>query len=88
MKRVFLIFVSIMLIMSMAGCGDAEQDTQEGVSEKEMTDANEKALSGVGYFSEKENITNMKMNVQIGNISFTVALKDNAATGELIEMMR
>ena len=37
---------------------------------------------------EMENITNMKMNVQIGKVSFTAALEDNAATHELIEMMR
>lgn len=37
---------------------------------------------------ETENITDMKMNVQIGDVSFTVTLEDNAATRELIEMMR
>ena len=30
----------------------------------------------------------MRMNVQIGNTSFTATLEDNAATSELIEMMR
>ena len=36
---------------------------------------------------ETEDIS-MKMNVQIGNTSFTATLEDNAATSELIEMMR
>ena len=74
------------------------------VSEKEMADAKEEVLSCVRGFAETnpteqadssndenseemENI-NMKMNVQIGNVSFTAALEDNAATRELIEMMR
>ena len=30
----------------------------------------------------------MRMNIQIGNTSFTATLEDNAATSELIEMMR
>ena len=36
---------------------------------------------------ETEDIS-MKMNVLIGDISFTATLEDNAATSELIEMMR
>ena len=36
---------------------------------------------------EMEDIS-MKMNVQIGDISFTATLEDNAATSELIVMMR
>ena len=36
---------------------------------------------------EMEDIS-MKMNVQIGDTSFTATLEDNAATSELIEMMR
>ena len=36
---------------------------------------------------ETEDIS-MKMNVQIGDTSFTATLEDNAATSELIEMMR
>ena len=36
---------------------------------------------------ETEGIT-MKMNVQIGNASFTATLEDNTATSELIEMMK
>ena len=36
---------------------------------------------------ETEDIS-MKMNVQIGDTVFTATLEDNAATGELIEMMR
>lgn len=35
-----------------------------------------------------ENIANMKINVRIGNTTFTAALEDNAATRELVEMMK
>ena len=37
---------------------------------------------------DEENTSEMKMNVQIGNKSFTATLEDNAATRELIEMMK
>ena len=37
---------------------------------------------------EEENTSEMKMNVQIGNKSFTATLEDNAAARELVEMMR
>ena len=37
---------------------------------------------------EGEDKSEMKMNVQIGNKSFTAILEDNAATHELVEMMR
>ena len=72
MKKLFLIAISLMLIMSMTGCGDTGQ---AGVSKDENLE-------------ETENITNMKMNVQIGNVSFTAILEDNVATRELIEMLR
>ncbi|MCH5267399.1 MAG: Ig-like domain-containing protein [Lachnospiraceae bacterium] len=37
---------------------------------------------------ETDDIKNMKMNVQVGDKSFTATLEDNAATRELVEMMR
>lgn len=37
---------------------------------------------------ETEDTPEMKMNVRIGNTSFTAALEDNAATRELVEMMK
>ena len=37
---------------------------------------------------ETESTSEMKMNVQIGNKSFTATLEDNAATRELVEMMK
>lgn len=68
------------------------------VSEREMADAKDMVLKCVRDFNEKpsasdqaeetEDIADMKMNVQIGNASFTAALEDNAATRELAEMMK
>ena len=37
---------------------------------------------------EEDDIKNMKMNVQIGDKSFTATLEDNVATRELVEIMR
>lgn len=72
MKKLFLIFISLMLMISMVGCGDTGQTNSVEQQKSE----------------ESEDITNMKMNVQIGDVSFTAILEDNAATSELIEMMK
>lgn len=70
----------------------------EPVSDTEMADAKDMVLKCVRDFNEKpsasdqaeetEDIADTKMNVQIGNASFTAALEDNAATHELVEMMK
>lgn len=95
MKKLFLIFISLMLMISMVGCGDTgqtnsvEQQNESGTDNDSVsaTTAQEDSPSDE-KFEESEDITNMKMNVQIGDVSFTAVLEDNAATSELIEMMR
>ncbi|MCH5323614.1 MAG: hypothetical protein J1E39_00230 [Eubacterium sp.] len=46
------------------------------------------SLSSTEETDKTEEITDMKMNVQIGNSTFTATLENNAAVRELIEMMK
>ena len=84
MKKLFIIFTALVLIMGMAACGDINQSSEIGSM---APDSNQQTKTEVILNSETEEIS-MKMNVQIGDTSFTATLEDNAATSELIEIMR
>ena len=119
MKRLFIIFTALVLIMGMTACGDTNQSSETGSlpsdsnqqietepdnvnKEQDGQDSTIQSASDDAQIqtntpdSEIENLEtevetedmNMRMNVQIGNTSFTATLEDNAATSELIEMMR
>ena len=119
MKRLFIIFTALVLIMGMTACGDTNQSSETGSlpsdsnqqmetepdnvnAEQDGQDSTIQSASDGAQMqtntpdSEIENLEtevetediSMKMNVQIGDISFTATLEDNAATSELIEMMR
>lgn len=77
MKGLFIIFMALVLIIGITACGGTEQPS-EGNSLS--PDSN--------HTAGMEDITNMKMNVKIGDKSFTAMLEDNSATRELIEMMK
>ena len=114
MKRLFIIFTALVLIMGMTACGDTNQLAETGSptpdsnkqKETEADNANveqggqdnsiqaasddtqiQTDISDPETEEETEDIS-MKMNVQIGDTSFTATLENNAATSELIEMMR
>lgn len=77
MKKLFVIFIALALIMGITACGNTNQSSEN------------KTLSpDSSYAVEKEDIAEMKMSVKIGDKSFTATLEDNAATLELIEMMK
>ena len=119
MKRLFIIFTALVLIMGMTACGDTNQSSETGSlpsdsnqqietepdnvnKEQDGQDSTIQSASDDAQIqtntpdSEIENLETevetedmiMRMNVQIGNTSFTATLEDNAATSELIEMMR
>ena len=119
MKRLFIIFTALVLIMGMTACGDTNQSSETGSlpsdsnqqietepdnvnKEQDGQDSTIQSASDGAQIqtnppdSEIENFEtevetedmSMRMNVQIGNTSFTATLEDNAATSELIEMMR
>ena len=114
MKRLFIIFTALVLIMGMTACGNINQSAETGSpppdgnqqkeTEAENTNAEQDGQDNSIQTAtdstqiqmdipdsetevETEDIS-MKMNVQIGDTSFTATLEDNAATSELIEMMR
>ena len=67
---------------------NAEQDGQGSSIPTASDDAQiQTDISDLETEVETEDIS-MKMNVQIGDTSFTATLEDNSATSELIEMMR
>lgn len=76
MQKIFISFMTLMLIMGFTACGNTDQPSE---SESVSIDSNQT----VGM----EEITAMKINVTIGDNSFTATLEDNTATHELIEMM-
>lgn len=45
-------------------------------------------LTGCGNREQKEENSEMKMNVQVGNNTFTATLENNAAVDALVEMMK
>ena len=114
MKRSFIIFTALVMIIGLTACGDTnqpdeieslpsgsnqqmetepdnvntEQDGQDN-SNQTSTDSTQIQTGIPAHETEVETEDiSMKMNVQIGNTSFTATLEDNTAASELIEMMR
>lgn len=96
MKKMFFFLLSLSIVAIMTACSFSEQQSAEDFSSLESSQSTETEPSQDGtktnFDSEKsgetEDITEMKMNVQIGNTSFKAVLEDNAATRELIEIMK
>lgn len=88
--------LSLSLISIMTACSFAEQQFAVDSSSLENSQSKEteslqdraKTNSNAETLGEMENITTMKINVQIGNTSFKAILVDNAATRELMEMLK
>lgn len=96
MKRIWIILTALFLIVCVSACGTADRPTE---LETGQTETNKIADSSAGSDGESESAipenndetepdTTMKMNVQIGDKTFTATLENNAAVQELIEMMR
>ena len=93
-KRLFNILTAFILIMGKTACGDTNQSAENGFPTSDSDQQTETEADIPDSESEDpetevetEDIS-MKMNVQIGDTSFTATLEDNVATSELIEMMR
>lgn len=90
MKKLLSLLMVLALAFGMAACGTAEQSKAP-----EPSDSTQPIITGPETENTKaenpeetEDIAQMKMNVKIGNSSFAATLEDNAATRELIEMMK
>lgn len=106
MKRLFIIFITLVLGIAVTACGNIVQSSetssvtpesiqQEGTEISKTESAEETSIRLASDSSdepkntvETEDITSMKMNVEIGGKSFIATLEDNDATRELIDMMK
>ena len=67
----------------------ASEDSDTGMSESSDISMSEDSNIGTSENSDtQEDETEMKMNVQIGNYTFTATLEQNQAVKELVEMMK
>ena len=96
MKRIFMISIVFALFVSLTACGAKEQPPEAGSpplegsesSQPNETKTNAPQETEAQNDEETEDITDMKMNVQIGDASFTATLEDNAAVREFVGMMK
>ena len=80
MKKYWMIIVAALCILMLSACA-AQENRDIPASENSNT-----ATSDTGDTQEDE--TEMKMNVQIGDYTFTATLEQNQAVNELIDMMK
>ena len=81
MKRIAVLFMLFCFLFLLYGCGDITEtgsETGTGDTQKQTETSD----------SETDNIGEIKMNIKIGNKTFTATLYDNSATRELVEMMK
>lgn len=92
-----LIFITVCIFSaSLTACGGASQsvetiDVANKDTESTATSSSVESTENEYTNSEKDykrDITKMKMNVKIGNATFTATLEDNDATRELVKMMK
>ena len=72
MKKLLTILMTLVLVVGMTACGNTSQPSESNIDDS----------------AEEVEDMDMKMNVKVEDKSFTATLEDNAATRELIEMMR
>ena len=103
MKKYWMIIAAVLCVRMLSACaaqedGDtASENSNTSVSENSNTstsknsniDASENSdISTSDNNNTQEDETGMKMNVQIGDYTFTATLEQNQAVNELIEMMK
>ena len=88
MKRYWLIIAAMLCVLMFSACAAQEnrdirasEGSTTGTSEDSNTDTSENN-------NTQEDETEMKMNVQIGDYTFTATLEQNQAVSEFVEMMR
>lgn len=76
-------------IQPSGSVGEAETEANPQVSTETIVEENTMDIAGTEINMESmEEMTEMKMNVQVGDVTFTATLEENAAAHELVEMMR
>ena len=89
MKKYILIIAAVLgMILVFTACGgNTSEDTLDGITD---TQNDEPVADDSESNNEKEEgeQTEMKMNVQVGDYTFTATLENNTAVDELVEMMK
>ena len=103
-KRFVIFFAVLLMLWMLAGCGkdevmdisentvDMQAENQQFAREETDTESMQEYEAAddqeTGNNQEEKEQREMKMNVQIGEYTFTATLEENAAVEELIEMMK
>ena len=87
MKKTLTLLIVLCCLLALAACNSA--NTGEAPTTVETPTADEMPPTDEETPTDEEptNMDKTKMNIQIGDATFTAALEDNAAVRELIEMM-
>ena len=89
-RRLILTLTAVWVMALLAGCGggirDAAPSSPQGAFFAAGLEGARAEPEALQETDEKEQ-TAMKMNVQIGDRTFTATLEDNQAVEELVEMM-
>ena len=88
MRKLISFFLMFILIISLSACSSASQQAETNAQPSEDKRQMEARDSDFENEEETEKISDMKINVQIGDKNFTATLEENTATQELIEMMK
>lgn len=94
MKKNFIkMFVSISIALMLTACGsntgtDVSDETVEAETEPEQVSEATEDDSHSEVEEEEGEKTEMKMNVQVGDYTFTATLENNTAVKELTDMMK
>ena len=89
-KKLYLILVAIWGIVLLAGCGGETQNAAASSSQTDFPTAGLESLpteQETTHETDKKEQTTMKMNVQIGNQTFTATLADTKAAQEFAQML-
>lgn len=88
MKRIVALLTVFVLTVCVCACGTADRMPQSEAERAESGGTVPYSENEPVRNDEKETNTAMKMNVQIGEQTFTATLEDNAAVRELVQLMR
>ncbi len=91
MKRIGILLTVLFLLVCVASCGAEEARTEPGEtvdSSTQDTQSEPGETVTTENKTETEAKTAMKMNVQIGDRTFSATLEDNDAVRELVGMMK
>ena len=88
MKKTLTLLIVLCCLLALAACHSANTGEAPATDEIPATVETPTADEMPPTDEEPTNMDKTKMNIQIGDATFTATLEDNAAVQELIEMMK